>query len=579
MCVYIYTCMYVTLSEAVLEAPPRTYEYIHTISRVVSINRLLMQKNLGNHAMHAKHYASLPGGPEPDLKWQLECSKPAVSLGKIVAAAAYGKRYDVPIKNGVRNRKIAEEIWAYKDFEDEVQPILEELKQEKEAAEKAKQDAENREKQTSSGSADGSTVAGAAAASGEAGPEDPLKPFQEHCHRTVRSTVTLLPHPRSETQLAEAIKGTEVFNVAAKVGPGNIMMMWDLKMSGESTWQPNVRVCNFREEVYEMLVRGTLRAFCLEDVSDDLAQLQLRGNQIWSLWDGWKHGLMNQLLKPFKVGSGPKAKLDGKDRTLYMPYDPKSLADRRAGVWDAKKKSLVEWCIQVTVDEHEVPEATYESFPHLTTSMDMLGPIVMDTTSSDATWRMAFGDKKKLYGKDARTPPGTNKDHATAAGPNGQEKRTDAKIEPVFYMSLPSGFYRAFFKANHVVAVLNLTAGEGHAELACMELGIPCTSLCHTDVHVTELYTRLEEKVWKRMLDQDSGRLYEKRLKALIDKGKEGEKEPEPRTKKPKLESKSEEKEEKEKKGGKKKATKKRKKNNKKNDSSSSSSSSSDSHS
>jgi len=521
-----------------------------------------VQKHLADHDMHEKHYAARPGGSTPDLKWQLECSKPAVSFTKIVAAAVYGKRYDGPIKNGLKNRKVCEEIWAYKDFEEELGSVLEELKAEKEAAEKAKKEAEDREKQNQEGGAGGSTAVGgtgAAAASGDTEAEDPFKSFKEHCHRTVRSTCTLLAEPRSETQLAEAIKGTEVFNVASKQGPGNIAILWDVKLSGESTWQPNVRVCNFREDSFEKLTRGAMRAFCLEDVSDDAVPLEMKGNQLWSFWDGWKHGLVNQLLKPFKVGAGPKAKLDGKDRTLYLPYDPKSLADRRAGVWDSKKKTLVEWCIQVTAEEHEIAEASYDIYPHLTTSMDMLGPIVMDTTSSDATWRMPFGSKKKLYGAGgARTPPGTNANHASAAGPKGQDKRTDAKIEPVFYMSLPAGFYRSYFKANNVVAVCNLTAGEGHAELACMELGIPCTSICHTEFHATELYTRLEEKAWKRMQEQDSGRLYEKRLKALIQKGEEA-KESEQPAKKPKIESKEDKEKETEKKP-KKKETKKKKK-------------------
>ena len=94
--------------------------------------------------------------------------------------------------------------------------------------------------------------------------------------------------------------------------------------------------------------------------------------------------------------------------------------------------------------------------------------------------------------------------------------RNDAKKEPAFYLSFPVSFYESLFTTWGVKAVINLCGGEGNAEVACCELGIPVVSVTFTEEHSDMLYSRIESKVFQKTQCRDS-RLFEKRLKAVID--------------------------------------------------------------
>jgi hypothetical protein len=74
--------------------------------------------------------------------------------------------------------------------------------------------------------------------------------------------------------------------------------------------------------------------------------------------------------------------------------------------------------------------------------------------------------------------------------------RLDDSIEPVFYYALPFALYKDLFQANNISGVVNLTGADGAAELAAMELGIPCISFCLTSDHVSMLYKWMESRVW-----------------------------------------------------------------------------------
>ena len=135
----------------------------------------------------------------------------------------------------------------------------------------------------------------------------------------------------------------------------------------------------------------------------------------------------------------------------------------------------------------------------------------MDRMGSADLWELTVGEKTKLYGT-ARVNVGSGGEKAT----DNDGPRNDAKKEPAFYLSFPVAFYESLFSTWGIKAVINLCAGEGNAEVACCELGIPIVSVTHTEDHVTMLYNRIESKVFQKTQCRES-RLFEKRLKAVID--------------------------------------------------------------
>ena len=126
-------------------------------------------------------------------------------------------------------------------------------------------------------------------------------------------------------------------------------------------------------------------------------------------------------------------------------------------------------------------------------------------------WEMTVGEKRKLYGA-ARVNVGSGGEKAS----DNDGPRNDAKKEPAFYLSFPVSFYESLFTTWGVKAVINLCGGEGNAEVACCELGIPVVSVTFTEEHSDMLYSRIESKVFQKTQCRDS-RLFEKRLKAVID--------------------------------------------------------------
>ena len=172
--------------------------------------------------------------------------------------------------------------------------------------------------------------------------EDPEQNWKQYCHTLVRSHVNLTVEPKSEARFADFIKTTQLYKIFHARGPDKIAVLFDVKMNGESKWQPNVRVASLREDSYERVICGAMLGF-MPVVGDGQVQppLEVMPNHLFMIWDGFKHGLESDLLRPFKADNGKK--LDAVKRTIFITMDPISLANRRQQQWDAKHKSTVEF--------------------------------------------------------------------------------------------------------------------------------------------------------------------------------------------------------------------------------------------
>lgn len=445
-----------------------------------------------------------------------------VDLAGVLSDSVYNKIFDGCLKTGLKNRKIAEEVLGYKELSDELDVAKEALAGEKD---KLKEEKDVKQEQEKKAEDDQSDQQKAAAKGGpendqdeEPVDDDPERAWKQFCYQTVRSHITLTTEPKSEQKFAEFVQSTQLYKMHVGSDPSSLAILFDVKVSGESKWQPNVRVTSLREDMYSTLVRGAMRGFMPPVAEGDPEPpLELQSNLLALLWDGFKHGLEADLLRPFKDIAGKK--LEAVKRTVFLQMDPVSIGNRRLQQWDAKHKSTVEFMTMLSSEEWDVPEKNYAGYKHLTNKMDMIGPVHLDKFESGDVWQCTFGLKKQIYGP-ARVAVGSGASSGTAGDikqPKQKDNRTDDKIEPVFYLSLPFEFYLSIFKCNDIKGVLNLTSGEGNAELACIEMGVPCVSVCFTETHQSELFKRIEEKVYARMGMQESS-LFEKKLSAVLKK-------------------------------------------------------------
>ena len=364
------------------------------------MHRTLLLEKMGSHKAYRSSCKGLPdkSGNEIDVDqaWKVKLPKSARALYKVAENVVYLKEYDHVLKNGMKNRKIAEEVCEYKEIKEELDEVLECLAEEvEEKAAAKKKKAEEHEQSSSTAMAIGVEPEGTAASSSQQlAPvptvDDPLGQFRRLAHDTTRSHITLISEPKSPAKVAEAIKSSAAYAVACNDSPGYVCIVFDTKVSGESRWQPNVRVASLRTEYWEKLASGTLQALW---TGDETTTPKICGQQLWMLFDGWKHGLENDLMRPFKDSKNHK--LDAVDRRVYMHYDPVTLRDRRQQDWTSMMKQLVEYVFFLSAKEVDVPERTLANFPGLTNKMDMIGPLVMDRVASDEVWKLTIADKKK----------------------------------------------------------------------------------------------------------------------------------------------------------------------------------------
>ncbi len=111
--------------------------------------------------------------------------------------------------------------------------------------------------------------------------EDPEATWKQFSFSTVRSHVQLTCEPRSEQKFAEFLRGTPLYKQHLQ-GHAKIAVLFDLKTSGESKWQPNVRTPSLRDEYYEKLIRGALRGFTTGFHNEWLTPYALSFPDIWS---------------------------------------------------------------------------------------------------------------------------------------------------------------------------------------------------------------------------------------------------------------------------------------------------------
>jgi hypothetical protein len=190
----------------------------------------LIKQNLAGHELFRKTCIALPDQPaEPDLSWQVSLSKSCKELLNITHTLVYGRKYDGVIKNGLKNRKIAEEICDYKDVADDL-AVAEEMLTEEAAALLKDGEPEGGQGNPPPSAPSSSSVDQPKATEGS-DVTSPQQQWNQMCHDTVRAHISLVAEPKSQTQVAQAIQASPVYKVGARTDtPGFIAIVYDIKV-------------------------------------------------------------------------------------------------------------------------------------------------------------------------------------------------------------------------------------------------------------------------------------------------------------------------------------------------------------
>ena len=142
-----------------------------------------------------------------------------------------------------------------------------------------------------------------------------LGSYMAQCRRLIASNITLLVEADTDDVIIEGIRKSAAAHVQLQPG-GMIGVFYDVKLAGEASAQPNVRMPPLRDLGHHLqkLVGLKLRASSVEG--------EIPANEIWFIPDAGKEGNKGALLAGFTAGKPKEV------RPLLVIYDETSLEVR-----------------------------------------------------------------------------------------------------------------------------------------------------------------------------------------------------------------------------------------------------------
>ena len=272
--------------------------------------------------------------PKPDQIWRAGWPKSADAFMSFVESCIFWYHYDAPLRTAMINRKDCASLCnqaPISDMLDEIKSTLaEETDAKKDHADGAGAASGDAKKGTGDDNDD--DVAIIDVISLETNPEikklvegfdavadtaskQKLESYMTQCRRLIASNITLLVETDPDDVIIEGIRKSAAAQVKLEPG-GMIGVFYDVKLAGEASAQPNVRMPPLRDLGHHLqkLVGLKLRASSVEG--------EIPANEIWFIPDAGKEGNKGALLAGFTAGKQKEV------RPLLVIYDETSLEDR-----------------------------------------------------------------------------------------------------------------------------------------------------------------------------------------------------------------------------------------------------------
>ena len=292
----------------------------------------------------------------------------------------------------------------------------------------------------------------------------------------------MIPMPSKGTPLSQQIEASPVGSMrGTNVSP--IGILYDHKLSGESSSKPSVRAPPLNEEHMKNSVGSVMAS------RSDPTTLAEGDQYIFS--DGGKPGLEHTFGSIFKSG---RAVMQKHKRTVTILYGFQSVAARRERERDSNEMNVVEQIFMFSKDPIKLSVKDRVGFHGQNTS-NGVGPVPMPCldTSMKSTW----GHKKEIFGPNIRLVGGAG---GTAASDEKPCPRKNDDVEVVFYHSMSHEWYMDFVSSGCFTAIIDLTPGDGGCAFACILQGVPLLAVTMNQAHSDVLYKHLVKRVFGAMM-------------------------------------------------------------------------------
>lgn len=319
---------------------------------------------------------------------------------------------------------------------------------------------------------------------------------------------------------------------------------FDVNKSGEAATRPDLRTTPIREKEYTKIVKGVLAA------RHSTAENQvptLGTGEVGLLLDGGKHGNAAKLLAPWREGTlkGKKSKEDVDDAEdenvadddededsslpgfvptqLQLVITEASLAARRKFLRGTATIKQTHTCHIVSHKKICLPERPRQNYDG-SSAGDVISGITLPSLAKDSgEWFLTVADKKRLYGKKNLIPVGGKVGGEDA---NPIDKRTDDKLEPVTWLSLPEKLLEEFLWLFFVKLFFDLTPADAKMAWVCCKKRCAYVGIAFNQDHIDFMEKRLFE-LYKAEMCVEGGPLYNiqfAKLMATGDGKKDGKK-------------------------------------------------------
>jgi len=471
--------------------------------------------------------------PQADLAWQADFNKAETLLWTLCEAMIFGGEYDGCLKQAIRLRKPANEVFDYGVIGEAMTDIFTEIEKMKEVATLVSGDIvtgataahdDEDDLDGHDGAKQGTKQTQALLAKDEH--ENIKSKWQKFAGVTVRQHVKLLVEPKQASLMPALLADMKVMAVVPEKG-FYTLFVYDTKTAGENKYRPHIRMPPLREDHLLKLMGGIVSAR-MEGT------LGLRPSDMFAILDGGRD-LSDKMVNNCFVDLNGKP-LQKSKRTIHISYLEDALQDSRSLHRGFTTLNQIERMHLYTSTTLALKERKRIIYPG-TNSGNFIGPLA----APEKTRRLQLDQvqKRELYGPMHRlSDKRGGLDDPDADVECDIADADDSVQQNVFFHTMTVSFWKEVLHSYCVKSVVHFTGVDGALARACIdakaranvacprfpivaacppsivttshssqkltEKQVPYLGMCFSECHVNMMFDYLGKEVYIDMQREDS---------------------------------------------------------------------------
>ncbi len=239
-----------------------------------------------------------------------------------------------------------------------------------------------------------------------------MSQYEKEAAEIVDVGVDLVPET-TQAAMNACISNTPVGKLrgAPSKNGGMIVIFYNIRVAGETTTQPQLRLPPFRNDQdapsgahFKKMISAVIASRRPPGQSANEEADQLHPGDCFVIGDAGRSGNLPQILAAFKDDKSGQP-LSKSVKSLMVHYTEASMETRRAKIRGSLSLEQCEHFHFVSATGLKGFRRPRLAFPDLTTAGTALGPIALPGPEEKTTWKLTLREKKALYGC-ARILPG-----------------------------------------------------------------------------------------------------------------------------------------------------------------------------